>query len=259
MKRWALLTVGLYVLILLLLAGPVLYLGFVDLDDAEELLVRAYCSGPLLPVVIPPDSKGFEGIFVNWSLWGGVLVMALSQVALLVVPVRIVGRRPVTTRWLIWPLLAALVMLVLLTTAMLLVVFETVAHTKALANPTMQIMASALVLAIWAIWAFIFAFYTIRGGRQNFMKRLVRSLIVGSILELLVAVPAHVLARTRNYCCAGFGTFWGIASGISVMLFAFGPAVFVLFARRYGDLRHRRAVKAPAPCSPSDGGEKSPG
>ena len=131
----------------------------------------------------------------------------------------------------------------------------TVAATKALTGSSMQVVAAAIVGAVWAIWAFVFAFYTIRGGRQNFMKRLVRSLIAGSIFELLVAVPAHVLARARGYCCAGFGTFWGIAAGISVMLFAFGPAVFVLFARRYGDLR-RPVVKTPTLQSPGDGGEK---
>jgi len=137
-------------------------------------------------------------------------------------------------------------MLALLTWSMLLVALETTAHTPGLGGQTTSIVAASCVGGVWTIWAFVFGFYTIGGGRVNFMKRLVRSLIAGSILELLVAVPAHVLARTRNYCCAGFGTFWGIAAGISVMLFAVGPAVFVLFARRYGDLRRRRKPPAAA-------------
>jgi hypothetical protein len=88
------------------------------------------------------------------------------------------------------------------------------------------------------------------------MSRICRFLVAGSILELLVAVPAHVLARSRSYCCAGAGTFWGIATGISVMLLAFGPAVFVLFARRYKATYNR---KRSVPGSPGAGGDPPPG
>lgn len=261
MKRWALLTVGLYVLMLLMLAGPVFYLSIETDWSWGQMLDKVYgLDGDGLPLKVSiEDAKTAPWVILICSPWIWVTVMALAQAALLVVPVRVASRRPVTTRWLIWPLLASLLMLLLLAGAMLLVVLETVAHTSFLKGSDAWMIVVPIVGAIWAIWAFVFAFYTIRGGRQNFMKRLVRSLIAGSILELLVAVPAHVLARTRNYCCAGLGTFWGIAAGISVMLFAFGPAVFVLFARRYGDLRHRTAVKAPALQSPGDGEEKSPG
>jgi hypothetical protein len=61
---------------------------------------------------------------------------------------------------------------------------------------------------------------------QRFLKR-------GSILELLVAVPTHVVARHREYCCAGVMTFFGLSCGVAVMLFAFGPAVYFLFAERW--------------------------
>jgi hypothetical protein len=57
-------------------------------------------------------------------------------------------------------------------------------------------------------------------------------LLAGSILELLIAVPTHIIARWRNYCCAGFMTFWGLVTGLSVLLFAFGPGMFILFVRR---------------------------
>ena len=63
----------------------------------------------------------------------------------------------------------------------------------------------------------------------------------GSILELLVAVPTHIVARSRDYCCAGFMTFIGLTLGISVMLFSYGPAVFFLYVDRW-----RRLHPAPA-------------
>ncbi len=240
MKRWALLTVGLYVLILLLLAGPVVCLCFAeDFSDTSEIVAEVY--GTSFSTMLDEDHPDWLMIIV--SPWTWALVMGLAQAALLVVPVRFASRRPVTARWLVWPALAALAMLVLLTSAMLLVAWETAGNTAVL-DDSDTIMAIVLgVGGIWAVWAFVFGFYTVRGGRQNFMSRLSHSLVAGSILELLVAVPAHVLARTRNYCCAGFGTFWGIAAGVSVMLFAFGPAVFVLFARRFAGLRRPRKVR----------------
>jgi hypothetical protein len=244
MKKWALLTVVLYAAILLALAGPVAYLSFVDEADPARLLKAVYypTTGPMGPFEARAavDEDGWVWFYCSPYLWAGVL--GLTQALLLVVPIRVEGRRPATTRWLVWPALAALLMLALLAGAMLLVVSETVANTGALKGVLSFPALVAVVGAFWSVWAFVFAFYTVRGGGAGFMRRLCRSLVAGSILELLVAVPAHVLARSRNYCCAGFSTFWGIAAGVSVMLFAFGPAVFVLLARRYGGVRRSRSA-----------------
>jgi hypothetical protein len=72
-----------------------------------------------------------------------------------------------------------------------------------------------------------------------------RYLLKGSILELLIAIPTHIVARARDYCCAGFYTFIGIAFGISVMIFSFGPGLFFLFAARWKRLQ-------PLPGRPTD-------
>ena len=68
-------------------------------------------------------------------------------------------------------------------------------------------------------------------------RRRMRWLLAGSILELLAAVPSHVIVRERDDCSAPAGTFFGICCGISVMLLSFGPGVFFLFARRMDVLR----------------------
>jgi len=52
-----------------------------------------------------------------------------------------------------------------------------------------------------------------------------------------VAIPAHIYVRQKDYCCAGVGTFTGMAFGFSVMVLAFGPGVFFLFIRRIDRLR----------------------
>ena len=71
----------------------------------------------------------------------------------------------------------------------------------------------------------------------SLVKRATRWLLRGSILELLIAVPSHVIVRRRDDCCAPAGTFWGIATGISVMLLCFGPGVFFLFVERMQKLK----------------------
>jgi hypothetical protein len=72
---------------------------------------------------------------------------------------------------------------------------------------------------------------------RTLLKRMHRWLLRGSILELLVAVPSHIIVRRRGDCCAPLGTFWGIATGISVMLLCFGPGVFFLFVERFERLK----------------------
>jgi hypothetical protein len=88
------------------------------------------------------------------------------------------------------------------------------------------------VLAFWAVWALVF-FRRCAGDEPDaLLKRATNWLLRGSILELIIAVPSHVIVRRRDDCCAPIGTFWGIATGISVMLLCFGPGVFFLFVER---------------------------
>jgi hypothetical protein len=76
------------------------------------------------------------------------------------------------------------------------------------------------------------------------MRRLTAWLLRGSILELLVAVPAHVIVRQREDCCAPAATFWGLATGLTVMLMSFGPGVFFLFAARMRRLKPKAQARA---------------
>jgi len=78
---------------------------------------------------------------------------------------------------------------------------------------------------------------------DDLVSRQCRCLLKGSVLELLIAVPTHIVARYRDYCCAGFMTFIGLTMGVSVMLFAYGPAVFFLFAERWKRLHPARTSR----------------
>jgi hypothetical protein len=61
------------------------------------------------------------------------------------------------------------------------------------------------------------------------MGRVVRGLIAGSVLEMLVAVPIYVTREDDCYCARG--SYAGLVFGVTVILWAFGPGVFLLFMR----------------------------
>jgi hypothetical protein len=95
-------------------------------------------------------------------------------------------------------------------------------------------------VAVWTAWSIIFALIAFRSGPGRIGRTLHRLLISGSVLELLVAVPSHVIVRRRNECCAGIGTGIGICVGVSIMIVSLGPSVFFLYHRR------RRQITLPS-------------
>ena len=218
MRQWAILVVVLYAVILAALFFPVLGAAF-----------------SVSPLEVFSDAVPRPWFQLVWQSW--VVVMAACQAGLLVVPVRLVERRPITRRHLIWPILVGVLSLAGLAVAMGLAVWDLVRNSNA--PDWWLIPGLAAVGVTWIVWGVIFGFYCGRHEPRTFLSRLVRLLIAGSILELLVAVPTHVYSRMKDHCCGGYATIWGIGLGISVMLFAFGPGVFMLFVRRWASVRAR--------------------
>jgi hypothetical protein len=210
MKRWALVVVALYLLILVVLTVPVTLLAFAPQASAKDIAEVYLC-------------------FPYW-LWVG--VMMLGQAALLVVPVRIATRRPVARRSLLWPIVTAGLMMGALATGALYSLYECAMRDKAL-DDWFRWGAIGAGVVIWCAWAALF-YRSSRGVEPTgVISHQCRLMFRGSILELLVAVPTHIVARSRDYCCAGAMTFVGLTLGISVMLFSFGPAVFFLYVARW--------------------------
>jgi hypothetical protein len=85
--------------------------------------------------------------------------------------------------------------------------------------------------ALWFVWGIVFYRYC-RGGSMT-LEQAVSWLLKGSVLELMIAVPAHVIVRSRGDCSAPFLTSWGIVTGLAIMLMCFGPGVLALYKKRF--------------------------
>ena len=215
MKRWALVVAALYVLILAVLTLPVTLLAFAPQAKATDI-AEAY---------------------LHFSFWLWLGVMGLAQAALLVVPVRVVSRRPMSRRALLWPVATAGLMMGALGLGAIYSLGEFVGRGNV---PNWFFWAGiGAGVVIWCVWAGLFYGSSRNAEPDNVISRQCRLMLRGSILELLIAVPTHIVARSRDYCCAGFMTFVGLALGISVMLFSFGPSVFFLYVARWRQLHPR--------------------
>jgi len=213
MKNWAWMVAVLYAAVLLTLTLPTCLLAFAPgLKITEAVQAFAY-----LPY------------------WVWLLLMILSQMALLAVPVRIASRRPLT-RGPIWrTILAGGLAAGFLVAGIFLSLYEFLTRLQSGGNWCF-LVAAILGVLTWIGWAIVFCRVSRKEDAPDIVSRQCRCLIKGSILELLIAVPTHVVARYRDYCCAGVLTFIGLTMGISVMLFAYGPAIYFLFAARWRHL-----------------------
>ena len=180
-------------------------------------------------------------VLLPYWLW--LTVMGLAQAALLVVPVRVASRRPVARRSLWWPVVTAGLMMGGLAVGAMYSLNEFAVREKAFEG-WFWWAAIGAGLMIWGAWAVLFYRSGQTATPADVVSRQCRLLLRGSILELLIAVPTHIVARNREYCCAGAMTFIGLTLGISVMLFSFGPAVFLLYAERWRRLHPEAAGEA---------------
>jgi hypothetical protein len=244
MKRWAILTVLLYALALVLLTVPVLLIAFGNWGIKPDNNIT-------------PDAV--LGIYLAWVYWLWLALLAGGQALLLLLPLKIAERRLPARRPLKIPVIVTSFLLANLCFAGIFSIlcaifkdgafniFDWFAFLTATPNQNGQsnndsgwsvlVSMTLLLLVFWVTWAVVFRNFAKQDDPDALVKRITRWLLRGSILELLIAVPSHVIVRRRDDCCAPAGTFWGIATGISVMLLCFGPGVFFLFVERVNRLK----------------------
>jgi hypothetical protein len=93
---------------------------------------------------------------------------------------------------------------------------------------------------LWLLWGIVF--YRFSRNSSDPITRAASLLLRGSVLELLIAVPAHVIVRRRHDCSAPGVTSFGITSGIAIMLLSFGPSVLLLYKKRMEGYSARAAT-----------------
>ncbi len=91
-------------------------------------------------------------------------------------------------------------------------------------------------LTLWCFWGVIFCIYWSKSDYNTWLGRVVRGLIAGSVMEFFVAIPIY--AKSQEGCYCERGSYAGLVFGGTVLLWAFGPGVFILFLKE----KHRREI-----------------
>lgn len=214
MKNWSLIVALLYGLILVVLMFPLATVAF----------------APKTPTI----SDLSEALY-QWQTWLILALMISAQFALLRIPVARSMGRPVAQRSVWATILAASFMMGLLMLGAVASLHEFFTRLEGASGFLPAFICGLMSWLFWAIY-----FHRSLSSIQH-TSAIQKYLWGGSILELLVAVPTHIIARQRDYCCAGIMTFVGLSCGLAVMLFAFGPALYVLFSERWKRLHPQPA------------------
>jgi hypothetical protein len=246
MKLWAVLTVFLYFLVLVLFTVPLLILVYGD------------WWGPKGGGITLKDSIS---LYKEAGYWVWVGFMVISQAVMLFTPARsrerLPPRRPLLVPILIAGFLLANLILCAIVCVLCLclsdkgvmvfaVIGEFVANDAAkmwgfifgkagmLFSTNVQFAFGIITAtaAFWLFWALVFYWFAKSDDPDSLVQRSTRWILRGSIAELVVAVPTHIAVRHRQDCCAPVATLCGIATGLAVLLMAFGPGVYFLFRER---------------------------
>ena len=191
---------------------------------------------PLALIAFFPEQPRFEAVLevvMSWQMWAILAVMVLAQFALLRIPVAVASKRRVARRHVITTALAAAFMMGILVFGAFASIFAVTRFETGQRGGNDGLMVLLFALGSWLFWAIWFYSATKSARADGRLRQITLFLWTGSIIELLVAIPTHIIARQKNYCCATVLTFFGLTCGMSVMLFAFGPAVYFLFAERW--------------------------
>lgn len=222
-------------------------------------LILAMSLAPWQQWALPPRADGQtpmlwrHPLFLTWFA-----LLALAQ-GVLLVRVRPGGERPEARRKL-WPaIIAAAFCLGLLTAALVITLSMATLGDEAFGG--VQSAAKAIdktipvanadgwlppllffgfIGGMWAGWWIVLGPVARNAIPESLPARFLNWILTGSVLELLVAVPCHIICRRREDCCAPILTFWGMATGWALLLLSLGPAVGLLIERRIARKRNER-------------------
>jgi hypothetical protein len=196
-------------------------------------------AGVLLLPALMKYSGGNSDAEFFWIVSAFVGGMVVCGLTLMILPIRVLRRRPISRRSIWFPVIGSGLLAGTLLLGGGIALGELFRAGEAVTGEAMLFSA----IGVWAGWSIVFALIAFRAGPGMIGMKLHRLLIAGSVLELLVAVPSHVIVRRRNDCCAGYDTGFGICVGLSVMILSLGPSVLILYHRRRKQITPPAAVQ----------------
>ena len=218
MRKWGFLITTFYVLVVLFFLVPLI--GFLSQYDLGDSLTDSWSL---------IDREFFIEVWPA-VIWFAVLI--LGQMLLLFLSVDTSFRRVQQRRHIGVSIATVALMVGMLTGVATWSVVVAISGDEWLDSDNF-LMTYGFLLAIalsWVCWTLVFRAYKV--GDSERLNRLIGWLIKGSVLELLIVVPCHVIVRQRDDCSAPMVTGFGISTGIAVMLLAFGPSVLFLYQKR---------------------------
>lgn len=236
MKRWGLVITLFYAVVVATLALP----GVVLLVEKQPRLI--FANANLAEVL-----KGYGEFYGHWFPLTWLIILVTGQALLLFLSVDTSWRRAKPRQHVAVTAVLASFFAAVLTSAAWLSLEVAVYgdNPPSLWQGKTELFGWTVIgtwIGLWVIWGGIF--YEYYRDASNAVSRIVMWLLRGSVLELLVAVPSHVIARHRGDCSAPAVTSFGIVTGAAIMLLCFGPSVLALYKKRVDAYRHKPAQSA---------------
>ena len=235
MKQWAFFTVLLYSLLVVLVFSPVIIQltfllsnGVLE-DVTDDFFEDAGSDDPGM------RDKVLE-MYKAWQFWIWCGIILLIEASLLLVPVKVTEEATVPKRHIRVTVVTVALLFSILFCGFICSIALAVFGDNILTDPFVWLFVGFIIIA-WILWSYIFFRYAKKMQPEFFVRKGIGWLIKGSVLELLVAVPSHIIVRRREDCCAPGLTSLGIAAGVVIMLIAFGPGLYFLFRARFERMR----------------------
>ena len=84
---------------------------------------------------------------------------------------------------------------------------------------------------LWLIWNIIFFIYWKQADSFDRMGKIIRALLVGSVLNVFISTWVFIRNPHEQDCYCTRGSFTGLVFGTTVLLWTFGPGLVLLFLR----------------------------
>lgn len=185
------------------------------------------------PFMLPLESvKPLEspGLFLNAAITLGIVL--LMQWAFLLPRRGWLPRLAKSGRPMALSLIAAAFMAMLLTAGAVITLLEINGAWESILENGLYAIWAVMGVA-WLIWAVLFFMvYKSTQDRYSWMTRVLHRLIVGSFLEVFVATGVLAWNPQKNdECYCARGSYTGLVFGGTVLIWAFGPGLILLFMR----------------------------